>query len=68
MYINFRYIEFKNFLSYGNNLNRVNFESGLNLISAKNGSGKCVDKLTNIDIIIESDDVLKKFKEFIKNK
>lgn len=40
MFVNFKYIKFKNILSYGNQLTEVNFEKGLNLIKAPNGSGK----------------------------
>lgn len=43
MYINFKYIKFKNLLSYGNQLTEVHFKNGLHLINGKNGFGKsCV--------------------------
>lgn len=34
------YLEFKNLGSYGNNLTRIDFKKGINLISAPNGKGK----------------------------
>lgn len=40
MYLKFLSLRVKNFLSYGNNITEFNFENGLSLISAKNGSGK----------------------------
>lgn len=40
MYLKFLTLRVKNFMSFGNNLTEFSFENGLNLISAKNGSGK----------------------------
>ncbi|MCQ2210884.1 MAG: AAA family ATPase [Paludibacteraceae bacterium] len=40
MNLNFHYVAFKNILSYGNKLTRIDFDKGLTLISATNGSGK----------------------------
>lgn len=40
MYIELKWIKFKNIMSYGNNISEFRFDNGLNLISAKNGSGK----------------------------
>jgi DNA repair exonuclease SbcCD ATPase subunit len=40
MYIKFKSIKFKNFLSYGNGWTTLNFNNKLNLINAQNGAGK----------------------------
>jgi DNA repair exonuclease SbcCD ATPase subunit len=40
MYIDFKYIKFKNLNSYGNSYTYFEFENGFNLISGKNGQGK----------------------------
>lgn len=40
MFVNLKYIKFKNILSYGNQFSEFSFQTGLNLISAKNGHGK----------------------------
>lgn len=40
MYINFKYVKFKNLLSYGNQLTEIHFKNGLHLVAGKNGHGK----------------------------
>lgn len=40
MHIEFKTLKFKNILSYSNQFTTIDFESGLNLIKATNGSGK----------------------------
>lgn len=40
MHIEFKKLRFKNILSYSNQFTEIDFESGLNLIKATNGSGK----------------------------
>ena len=40
MYIKFKTIKFKNFLSYGNGWTTLDFNNKLNLINAQNGAGK----------------------------
>lgn len=40
MYVKFNKLKFKNFLSYGNGWTVIDFNPRLNLISARNGSGK----------------------------
>lgn len=40
MHIEFKTLRFKNILSYSNQFTEIDFESGLNLIKATNGSGK----------------------------
>lgn len=67
MFLTFKKIRYKNFLSSGN----INTEIDLNthnstLVLGLNGQGKCLDKNTKIDISIENYEVLSKFKEFMK--
>lgn len=50
MFVKFESLKFRNILSYGNDDNEVNFETGMTLISAKNGNGKCLRKNTKIEI------------------
>ena len=40
MFIEFEKLTFRNILSYGNNETEIDFKPGINLIFAKNGSGK----------------------------
>lgn len=40
MYVKFNKLKFKNFLSYGNGWTVIDFNPRLNLVSARNGSGK----------------------------
>jgi DNA repair exonuclease SbcCD ATPase subunit len=40
MYIEFVSLQWKNLLSYGNNLNEISFNTGMTLITAQNGGGK----------------------------
>jgi DNA repair exonuclease SbcCD ATPase subunit len=40
MFIKFDYIKFKNLISFGNKVVRINFKNGLSNISGKNGQGK----------------------------
>ena len=40
MYIKFKTIKFRNFLSYGNGWTKLDFNNKLNLINAQNGAGK----------------------------
>jgi hypothetical protein len=66
--------EFKNFLSFGNKWTSIDFQTGITFVTGKNvqteksnGSGKCVDESTCINITGD-DDILKLFEMFIKNK
>ena len=59
-------VEFKNILSYGNKSTIYNFENYNHIaLTAKNGSGKCLDENTEIDIEISDPIILD---EFIKLK
>lgn len=40
MFVKFKQLKFKNILSYGNVFETIDFENGLNVIKAPNGSGK----------------------------
>jgi hypothetical protein len=65
----FKKVKWKNFLSYGNYWTEVDLtQSPTTLISGQNGQGKCVRKLTEIDISIEDPAVKQKFEEFLKNR
>ncbi len=65
----FESVKWKNFLSYGNYWTEVKFtDAPTTLISGKNGCGKCVRKLTEIEISIEDPVIKQKFEEFLKNK
>ncbi len=64
-------VEFKNFASYGNRTQIIEFDketSDLYLISGNNGAGKCLAKETEISVEIEDEELKKEFIEFIKNK
>lgn len=71
MIINFKKVKISNFLSIGKEPVIVDITNGLNIIVGKNldknrsnGSGKCVRGSTSVDILIENEEILKKFKEF----
>ena len=74
--INFNELHIKNFLSIGNTPIIINFKTGINIITGinldkpdrQNGVGKCVDPITEIDILIEDPMVLEKYNLFLKNK
>ena len=62
-------IRCKNFLSYGENpVEFIIDKSNSTLINGKNGEGKCVKKLTRIDLQFDNDEVESKFLEFLKRK
>ena len=72
--INFKLLEIENFLSIGDTTVSINFKTGLNIITgvnhdkedSKNGVGKCLDPLTEIDIEITDPTVLEKYEYFSK--
>lgn len=64
-------IEFKNFASYGNRVQRIDFndnEGMLYLIVGENGSGKCLCDDTVIDIIFDDPEQEKRFKAFLEKR
>jgi len=72
--IKFNRIEIENFLSVGDIPVNIDFKTGLNVITgvnhdkedSKNGVGKCLDPLTEIDIEITDPTVLEKYEYFNK--
>lgn len=65
----FESVRFQNFLSTGNLLTEVTLNSHNNtLICGINGSGKCLDPLTTVDIKFKNKKTEKKFKKFLKKK
>lgn len=68
-------IEFKNFLSYGNVVQHLDFIEGVNLViggnssggtGRSNGIGKCVDGNTMVEICIP-DNIKKDFLSFLSH-
>jgi len=66
--IDFISVSFRNFLSYGNKTQTIDFKPGINLVTGvdtttgrSNGSGKCVEGNTHIDIEITDMEIYKKF-------
>ena len=56
MLLDIKSVEFRNFLSFGNSWQKFDLEDGLNLVIGKrnaassNGSGKCLDENTEIEV------------------
>lgn len=64
-------IRFKNFASYGNEIQEIAFDKNiveLFLTLGKNGFGKCLSKETKIDVDIQDPKVKKQFIEFLNKK
>jgi ABC-type lipoprotein export system ATPase subunit len=64
-------LRFKNFNSYGNVEQELNFdtkEGMLYLLHGQSGIGKCLDPSTKLEINIKDDIVRNQFLEFLKNK
>ncbi len=62
-------LEFKNFASYGNTVQKLKFEKDHNdliLLAGSNGSGKCLSGDTEVEIDIRDEKLYKNFIEFIK--
>jgi hypothetical protein len=59
-------LEFRNIGPYGNNSQSIKFEKtgSLNLLTGKNGHGKCVHPDTMISIKFDDPELEKKFKEY----
>jgi hypothetical protein len=65
----FTQLEYKNLQSIGNHPIKIQLDKAPHtLIGGRNGSGKCLDKSTKIDIKFESKVKYEHFLEFIKNK
>lgn len=64
-------ISIRNFKSFGNNKQTVNFRTDkgeLILLTGGNGAGKCLSPDTEIDIFIESQDINDTLQEFLRNR
>jgi ABC-type dipeptide/oligopeptide/nickel transport system ATPase component len=64
-------IKFKNFASYGNRIQELNFDkdnSELYLTVGQNGSGKCLSGDTVIEVDIENEEIKKEFILFLKDR
>lgn len=62
-------LEFKNFASYGNTVQKLKFEKDHNdliLLSGLNGAGKCLSGDTEIEIDIEDNKLYEDFVNFLK--
>lgn len=71
--IELKCVEWKNFFSYGNILQRLDFQKGVNLITGRdtgsgrsNGAGKCVISSTMIEIDIP-DNIKEDFLSFLSH-
>lgn len=62
-------LRWKNFMSWGNAWNEIDFDTqpGLSLLCGKNGHGKCLSGETEIEIDIEDVKIYNDFIKFIKN-
>ena len=64
-------VEWKNFNSYGNVVQRIDFDSDrgdLFLLLGGNGHGKCLSPDTEIEVEIENEELREKFLEFLSKK
>jgi len=64
-----REISWKNFGSYGNKEQKIEFDSlqgNFYLVLGSNGAGKCLDKNTKIEITFDDSDQEERFKKFLK--
>lgn len=62
----FHKARFKNILSYGNIFTEIQLDrTATTLISGKNGSGKCLDKSTEIEIEIDDPEIKALYERFI---
>lgn len=62
-------LEFKNFASYGNTVQKLKFEKDHNdliLLSGLNGAGKCLSGDTEIEIDIKDNKLYEDFINFLK--
>lgn len=64
--IKFKSINFKNFLSTGNTPTEIILNAHpTTLIVGKNGSGKCLEKTTEIDIKFADENIRKMFEKML---
>jgi len=66
-----RSVEFKNFASYGNRVQRIDFEEDkgeLYLVTGNNGAGKCLSPDTQIQVEIDDPVVRSEFILFLEER
>jgi len=68
MYIKFESITIRNIGSFGNKKTTFKYENGFHLVSASNGSGKCVSGDTKVNIIPSDSKTQELLETFLKNK
>ena len=69
MAIIFKVLRYRNFLSTGNQFTEIDFtRNRTTLIVGENGSGKCLERNTKINININNSEVKKAFEEYINEK
>ena len=64
-------VEWKNFNSYGNQIQRIDFENDkgdLFLLLGGNGHGKCLSPESEIEVEIEDEKIKLEFLEFLSKK
>lgn len=67
--IRFKKLTAKNFLSYGNSPTVIDFDkSKSTLVAGMNGSGKCVEKSTMIEISFLDEEVQRCWQDFLNSK
>jgi len=66
MNITFTSVKWKNFLSYGNSFTEYKFKRGMDIITGKNGTGKCLRKNTVITVQTENKDIEATLKDYIE--
>ena len=67
--IRFKRITAKNFLSYGNVPTVIELDKNKStLLTGSNGSGKCVEKSTMIEISFLDEEVQRYWEDFLKTK
>ena len=65
----FNAIRFRNFLSYGNQWTEIVLDDDkTTLILGQNGSGKCLDGTTSIEVKIDKAQTKNKFDAFMKER
>ena len=67
MVVKFKKLTFQNILSFGAKPITIDFQHGVNLISGKNGAGKCVCKKTKVKVQID-EKIYEKYINTIKGK
>ena len=64
-------VSWKNFGSYGNRLQKIEFSEttgAFYVVTGHNGAGKCLDKDTHIEINFSDESQQKRFEKFLKER